>query len=161
MAILLNIVRPDVAFFGQKDAQQAIVIKQMAHDLAFATEIVVHPIVREQTGLAMSSRNQHLNDEQRKAASVLHRALSQARSAYENGETDARRLIALVQGIIEKEPSARIDYVSINDAQTLEGLEQIDEQPALLSLAAYIGETRLIDNIVLGQTGQNVVRANA
>ena len=161
VAILLNIARPDFALFGQKDAQQAIVIKQMARDLAFDTEIVVHPIVREQSGLAMSSRNQHLTEAQRRAATVLHRALSQARAAYENGETDARRLIALVRGIIEKEPLARIDYVSINDANSLNELERIEEDTALLSLAAFIGETRLIDNIVLGQTKTNVVRGNA
>ncbi|HEV8589660.1 MAG TPA: pantoate--beta-alanine ligase [Pyrinomonadaceae bacterium] len=161
VAILLNIVKPDFAFFGQKDAQQAIVIKQMARDLALDTEIVVRPIVREESGLAMSSRNQHLNDEQRRAATVLLQALLEARSAYENGERNAARLIETVRRAIEQEPLARIDYVSVNDAETLEELERVSDGAALLSLAVFIGETRLIDNIVLGQPVQNVVTVSA
>src|SRR5256714_2422301 len=157
VAILLNIVRPDFAFFGQKDSQQAVVIKQMARDLAFDTEIVVHPIVREQSGLAMSSRNQHLNEEQKRAAKVLHRSLNGARSAFENGERNPSRLVELVRKTIAQEPLVRIDYVSINDADTLDELKTLDESTALLSLAAFVGETRLIDNIVLGQSEQNVV----
>ncbi|HJZ79359.1 MAG TPA: pantoate--beta-alanine ligase, partial [Pyrinomonadaceae bacterium] len=108
------------------------------------------PIVREESGLAMSSRNAYLDDRQRKAAGVLHRALTQARSAYDDGEHNAARLIELVRETIESEPSVRIDYVSINDAVSLEPLDRLDdEQPALLSLAAFVGKTRLIDNVVL------------
>lgn len=152
VAILLNAVRPNFAFFGQKDAQQSIIIKQMVRDLAFDTEVVVLPIVREESGLAMSSRNGYLDKPQREAATVLNRALKQARSAYDEGERNALRLIELVRTAIETQPLARIDYVSVNDAVTLEKLEKLDDRPALLSLAVFIGKTRLIDNVVLGKT---------
>ena len=152
MAILFNIVRPHFAFFGQKDAQQSVIVKQMVRDLAFNTEIVVIPVVREESGLAMSSRNEYLNDEQRQAATVLSRALSQARAEYEDGEYSAARLIELVRSTIEKESLARIDYVSVNDAETLENLDKIEDRPVLLSLAVFVGKTRLIDNVVLGKT---------
>ena len=151
VAILLNAVKPDFAFFGQKDAQQAILIKRMVRDLALSAEIVVVPIVREQSGLAMSSRNNYLDDDQRRAATVLNRALSQARDAFEEGEHSAARLIELARASIEAEPLARIDYVSVNDAETLEKLEKIEDRPALVSLAVFIGNTRLIDNVVLGR----------
>ena len=157
VAILFNIVRPHFAFFGQKDAQQSVIVKQMVRDLAFNTEIVVLPVVREESGLAMSSRNEYLNDEQRQAATVLSRALSQARTAYEDGEYGAARLIELVRSIIEKEPLARIDYVSLNDAESLETLDKVEDRPALLSLAVFIGKTRLIDNVVLGKTKKQEV----
>ena len=151
VAILLNVVRPNFSFFGQKDAQQSILIKQMVRDLAFDTEIVVVPIAREESGLAMSSRNNYLNNEQRQAATVLNRALSKARSAYDEGEHSAADLIDLVRATIEKEPLARLDYVSVNDAETLEKLDKIHDRPALVSLAVFIGDTRLIDNVVLGR----------
>jgi pantoate--beta-alanine ligase len=156
VAILLNVVKPDFAFFGQKDAQQAILIKRMVRDLAFSAEIVVVPIVREESGLAMSSRNNYLDDEQRKAAGVLNRALSKAREAYEEGEHSAARLMELVRGTIEKEPLARIDYVSVNEAETLEKLEKIDDRTALVLLAVFIGKRRLIDNVVLGKAKKHV-----
>ena len=152
VAILLNAVRPNFAFFGQKDAQQSIIIKQMVHDLAFDTEIVVLPIVREESGLAMSSRNAYLDNEQRQAAAVLNRALLQARAAYDRGEHNASRLLEIVRAAIEAQPLARIDYVSINDAVTLQPVDKLDERPALLSLAVFFGQTRLIDNAVLGKT---------
>jgi len=152
VAILFNIVRPHFAFFGQKDAQQSVIVKQMVRDLALNTEIVVIPVVREESGLAMSSRNEYLNDEQRQAATVLSCALSQARAEYEDGECSAARLIELVRSTIEKESLARIDYVSVNDAETLENLDKIEDRPVLLSLAVFVGKTRLIDNVVLGKT---------
>ena len=152
VAILFNVIKPDFAFFGQKDGQQAVLVKRMVRDLAFNTEIVVLPVVREESGLAMSSRNNYLGDEGRRAATVLNRALSQAREAFEEGEHSATRLVELVRSIIEKEPLARIDYVSVNDAETLARLDRIDDRPALISLAAFIGKTRLIDNVVLGKT---------
>jgi len=161
VTILLNVVRPNFTFFGQKDAQQSIIIKKMVRDLAFDTEIVVLPIVREESGLAMSSRNAYLTDEQRRPATVLNRALSQARAAYDEGEHSAARLVELVRSVIEQEPLARIDYVSVNDAATLERLEKMDDRPAVLSLAVFIGNTRLIDNVVLGKSQKNVVSANA
>jgi len=152
VAILLNIVRPDVAFFGQKDAQQAAVLKRMVRDLAFDTKVVVLPIVREESGLALSSRNAYLSAEEKRAATVLHYGLSEVASAYENGERDGARLLQLVRSAIAVEPLARVDYISLNDAETFEPLEHIGERPALLSLAVYLGKTRLIDNMVLGQT---------
>ncbi len=152
VAILFNVVKPDFAFFGQKDAQQAVLIKRMVRDLAFNTEIVVLPIVRDASGLAMSSRNNYLDDEQRRAATVLKRALSKASEAYEEGEHSATRLTELVRATIEKEPLARIDYVHVNDAETLEQLDKLDDRPALISLAVFLGSTRLIDNVVLGKT---------
>src|SRR5712671_6528947 len=112
VAIMLNVVKPDFAFFGQKDAQQTVLIKRMVRDLAFSAEIVVLPIVREESGLAMSSRNSYLNDEQRQAAAVLNRALTQAREAFDQGEQSAARLTELVRATISREGMVRIDYVS-------------------------------------------------
>lgn len=157
VAILLNIVRPDVAFFGQKDAQQAAVLKRMVRDLAFDTKVIVLPIVREESGLALSSRNAYLSDEEKRAATVLHRGLSQAASAYENGERNAARLLEVARSTVSAEPLTRVDYVSLNDAETLEPLDRIEDRPALLSLAVYLGKTRLIDNMVLGQTAKQDV----
>src|SRR5262245_11952535 len=162
VAILLNAVRPNFAFFGQKDAQQSIIIKKMVRDLGFDTEIVVLPIVREESGLALSSRNTYLDKEERQAATILNRALSKANEAYETGEHSAGNLIELVRSQIEQEPLARIDYVSINDADSLEKLDKIDDdRTALLSLAVFIGKTRLIDNVVLGESQKNAASANA
>jgi pantoate--beta-alanine ligase len=152
VAILLNIVRPDVAFFGQKDAQQAAVLKRMVRDLAFDTKVVVLPIVREESGLALSSRNAYLTDEQKRAATVLHRGLSRASRAHTEGERSAERLIQIVSETIASEPLARVDYISLNDAETFQPLVQVEEKPALLAVAVYIGKTRLIDNMVLGVT---------
>jgi pantoate--beta-alanine ligase len=149
VALLLNVIRPDFAFFGQKDAQQAIVIKQMVRDLAFDSEVVVLPTARAESGLALSSRNDYLDDEQINAATVLYRSLSRAAAEYDKGERDPERLIAGVKSTIEKEPLARIDYVSVNDAETLEQLDELGDRPALISMAAFIGKTRLIDNVVL------------
>ena len=132
----------------------------MVRDLAFDTEVIVRPIMREESGLAMSSRNQHLNEEQRRAATILRQALLKARVTYENGERNAARLIDGVREIIEQEPLVQIDYVSLNDAETLAKLQRVDNGTALLSLAAFVGRTRLIDNIVLGQSQQNAVTAN-
>ena len=160
VSILLNIVRPNFAFFGQKDAQQSIVIKQMVRDLAFDSEIVVSPIVREESGLALSSRNSYLDDSERKAAAILNQALLQARTAYADGERNAAKLIEIVRSTIADEPRARIDYVSLNDGETLEKLDRIHERPALLSLAVFIGKTRLIDNVVLSESKKIAVTAN-
>jgi pantoate--beta-alanine ligase len=160
VAVLLNVVKPDFAFFGQKDAQQAILIKRMVRDLAFSAEIVVVPIVREESGLAMSSRNNYLSDEQRRAAAVLHRALAKTRAAYDEGERSGARLIERARTTIEKEPLARIDYVSVNDADTLDKLDKIEDRPALISLAVFIGNTRLIDNVVLGRATKDAASAH-
>jgi pantoate--beta-alanine ligase len=148
VAKLFNIVQPTRAYFGQKDAQQAAVIRKMAADLDMNLEVIILPTVREPDGLAMSSRNTYLNPEQRRAATVLYRALSLARELRANGETDAGEIRRRMTELIRQEPLATIDYVSIADAETLGELDRV-EPPALVSLAVKIGRTRLIDNTVL------------
>jgi pantoate--beta-alanine ligase len=149
VAKLFNAVGPDKAYFGQKDAQQAAVIRQMVRDLNFPLEVVICPTVREADGLAMSSRNTYLNHAERKAATVLYRALSAARAAYENGERKADALRKIMRETINAEPLARLQYVSCADYDTLEELEKVSGK-TLLSMAVYLGKTRLIDNFVLG-----------
>lgn len=149
ITVFLNIIRPDFAFFGQKDGQQALIIKRLVRDLAFDTEVVVLPTVREDSGLAMSSRNAYLSAEEHEAAQVIHQALMKARETYKAGERSAGRLAETVRTTIEAEPRARLDYVSVTDAETLEKLDKLDEQAILIVVGAYIGKTRLIDNIVL------------
>jgi len=148
-AKLFNIIQPTRAYFGQKDAQQAIVIKKMVADLNMNLEIVVVPTVRESNGLAMSSRNTYLNPEERQAATVLFKALSLARELWHGGEKDADKIRHQMTSLIHKEPLAKIDYVSIADANTMEELKKID-RPAIVFLAIRIGKTRLIDNVILG-----------
>jgi len=148
VAKLFNIVQPARAYFGQKDAQQAIVIKKMVADLNMNLEIVTVPTVREPDGLAMSSRNIYLSPDEREAAAVLYQALSLAQKLWAQGETDARHLRREVINLIQKQPLASVDYVSIADAETLDELDTVNP-PALVSLAVKIGKTRLIDNVVL------------
>jgi len=148
VAKLFNIVQPTKAYFGQKDAQQAIVIKKMVADLNMNLEIVTIPTVREPDGLAMSSRNTYLNPEERRAAVVLYQALNLAQQLWSQGEKDAKKLRQEMTGLIQQQPLATIDYVSVADAETLEELDEV-KPPALVSLAVKIGKTRLIDNIVL------------
>jgi pantoate--beta-alanine ligase len=145
---LFNAVEPQKAYFGQKDAQQVTVIKQMTRDLNFPIEIVVGPTVREPDGLAMSSRNSYLDSQQRKAATILYRALNAAKVAYAAGERRAQALRDLMQETIESEPLAKMQYVSCADRDTLHELDKI-ENGALLSMAVYVGKTRLIDNLIL------------
>lgn len=149
VAKLLNIVEPTRAYFGQKDAQQVVVVKKMVADLNMNVEIVVVPTQREPDGLAMSSRNVYLNDSERQAALVLWKSLNLAQEVWSKGERRAENIRQQMLGLIQKEPLARIDYVSIADPERLEELAEID-QTALVSLAVYVGKTRLIDNIVLG-----------
>jgi pantoate--beta-alanine ligase len=148
VAKLFNSVQPQKAFFGQKDAQQAVVIRRMAHDLDFPVEIVVCPTVREPDGLAMSSRNVYLNPAEREAARVLYRALQAARQAFEAGERDAEGLRRLMAEMINREPLAHLQYVSCAGVESLEEL-QGPVHSALLSMAVYVGRTRLIDNLIL------------
>jgi pantoate--beta-alanine ligase len=148
VAKLFNAVQPHSAYFGQKDAQQAAVIRQMARDLNFPIEIVICPIVREPDGLAMSSRNVYLEPEQRKAATVLSRALQAAKEAYEEGERDADTIRGKMKEVLASEPLANVQYVSCADYDTLKELNTVTGK-ALLSMAVFIGKTRLIDNIVL------------
>jgi pantoate--beta-alanine ligase len=145
---LFNIVEPTKAYFGQKDAQQCVVIKKMVADLNMNLEIVIVPTVREPDGLAMSSRNTYLKPDERKAAVVLYQALNLARQMWSQGEKDAEKIRQAMIDHIGKQPLAIIDYVSIADAETLEELKEI-KPPAVVSLAVKIGRPRLLDNIVL------------
>lgn len=147
---LLNVTQPHFAYFGRKDAQQVIVIKRMVADLSIDTEVVVGPTVREEDGLALSSRNVYLSINERKAATALRRALERARTIFNGGERESPRLIAAMRSVIEAEPLARIDYVAITNATNLDPVDFIpNDEPTLVSMAVYIGTTRLIDNIVL------------
>lgn len=148
VAKLFNIVEPDVAFFGQKDAAQAAIIRRMVRDLNFPVEIVVGPIVREPDGLAMSSRNAYLDPQQRKAALALHRALLRVQSLFDQGERSATKLIAAGKQEFTEEPSVRLDYLEIVDPETLNPLVNA-LNGSVVAVAAFVGTTRLIDNIVL------------
>ncbi len=148
VAKLFNIVEPARAYFGQKDAQQVIVIKKMVTDLNMNLNVVISPTVREADGLAMSSRNTYLSPEERKAALVLWKSLNMAQHLWQDGECKADSLRQKMIAFIQKEPLAEIDYVSVADPETLEEIAEI-ERPALVSLAVNIGKTRLIDNIIL------------
>ena len=154
VTILFNVVRPDFAFFGQKDAQQTLIVRRLTRDLAFDTEIVILPTVREESGLALSSRNAYLDEDERRAATVLYRALRTAKEAYKNGERNASRIADSVRSTVETEARARLDYVSVADADTLEKLEKLDDRPVLIALAVHVGKTRLIDNVVLNRARQ-------
>ncbi len=149
VAKLFNAVQPHKAYFGQKDAQQVAVIRRMVRDLSFPIEIVVCPTTREPDGLAMSSRNVYLDADQRKAATVLFRSLSAAKELYEAGERDAEKLRGKIQELLASEPLAEPQYVSCADYDSLEELDVIRGK-TLLSMAVFIGKTRLIDNFVIG-----------
>ncbi|WKZ46710.1 MAG: pantoate--beta-alanine ligase [Anaerolineales bacterium] len=149
VAKLFNAVQPHKAYFGQKDAQQVAVIRQMVRDLNFPIEIVVCPTTREPDGLAMSSRNVYLDAKQRQAATVLFRSLSAAKELFEAGERDAEKLREKMKEVLASEPLAEPQYVSCADYDTLEELTEIKGK-ALLSMAVFFGKTRLIDNFVLG-----------
>ena len=147
---LFNVVDPHFAFLGRKDAQQVVIVKRMVRELAMSVEIVVCPTVREEDGLALSSMNVNLNTEERKAATVLRRALERCLSLYNGGERDAARLIASMRSVIEAEPLARLDYAAVTDVDRLDPVDVIPASgPTLVSLAVHIGATRLTDNIVL------------
>jgi pantoate--beta-alanine ligase len=148
VAKLFNIVEPDVAFFGQKDAAQVAIIRRMLRDLNFPVEIVVGPIVREADGLAMSSRNAYLSPEHRKQALVLYRSLMRVRKLVDEGESTAAELIAVAKNEIATEPAARLDYFEIVNPDTLDPVEDVS-RGALAAVAAFFGTTRLIDNVVL------------
>lgn len=145
---LFNIVKPDRAYFGQKDAQQLAVIKRMVKDLNVDTEIVGCPIVREADGLAKSSRNTYLNPDERKAALILSRSLKLGRELIENGETDAKAVIKAITDSINTEPLAKIDYVDVVDFDTITPVDKIGKS-VLVAIAVYIGKTRLIDNFII------------
>jgi pantoate--beta-alanine ligase len=148
VAKLFHIIEPDAAFFGQKDAAQLAVIRRMVRDLKFPVEIVACPIVREADGLAMSSRNAYLNREERGRALVLQRALRETERQFVAGERSVAKLIAAGKEVFAGEPRVRLDYFEIVDPVTLEPVERISQE-TLVAVAAYVGTTRLIDNVVL------------
>jgi len=151
VTILFNAIRPDLAFFGQKDAQQVAVIKRMTADLGFETEIVVVKTVREESGLALSSRNRILTSEEREKAAVIFGALRDAKLAFKKGERNAAKLIEMVQERIAAEPLAAVDYISVVDGRTLEPVEKVSETETLIAAAVRFGQVRLIDNVVLNR----------
>ena len=146
---LFNIVTPDMAFFGRKDAQQLAIIRRMVRDLSYGIEVVACPIVREADGLARSSRNTYLNPAERKAALCLSRAVFRGQELVGAGERDAEKLVAEMRAVIEAEPLARIDYVSAVDGETMLPVEELTDG-VLAAMAVYIGKTRLIDNFIVG-----------
>jgi len=148
VAKLFNLFQPDRAYFGQKDAQQVVVVKRMVADLNFPVQVVVCPTVRAPDGLALSSRNSYLNAEERRAATVLHRALTSAAALYGSGERGTNRLCAAMTAVLDTEPLARAEYVSAADPETLEEADRLADG-VLLSLAVKIGNVRLIDNILI------------
>lgn len=151
VTILFNTIRPDFAVFGQKDAQQGAVIKRLVQDLGFETEIVMMPIVREESGLAMSSRNSHLSEEDRQKASIIYKSLREAKIAFKNGERDASELAEIVRRGLASEAAALIDYVAVVDMDSFEPIEKVGENPVLVAVAVSFGKTRLIDNAVFNR----------
>jgi len=145
---LFNIVCPDIAYFGQKDAQQAIIIKRMVKDLNIPVKIKVLPIVREKDGLAMSSRNTYLNEKERKDALVLYQALNLAKDLIKSGITDSGKIIDRLRRFIKKKKNAKIDYISVVDTDNLNPVKKVSKK-CLIALAVWIGRTRLIDNIIV------------
>jgi pantoate--beta-alanine ligase len=151
VAKLFNIVSPDVALFGKKDAQQALMIQRMARDLNFGVEIAVCPIVREADGLAMSSRNRHLNPVERKAATVLRRSLCEAKTLIQRGEIDSGMIGKRMAQVFQEEPLVRVDYIELIDPDTLESVKSV-QHGTVIAVAAFVGTTRLIDNWSVGES---------
>ena len=151
VTILFNTMRPDYAFFGQKDAQQVAVIRRLTRDLGFDTEIVVGKTVREETGLAMSSRNSLLSADERAKATIIYQALRKAKIAVKEGERNAVRIAEVVRETVKSEPLAQLDYVAVVDNETLEPVEKIGETAVLIAVAARFGDVRLIDNTIINR----------
>jgi pantoate--beta-alanine ligase len=152
---LFEIVQPRLAYFGRKDAQQARILTQMAADLDLDTQLVVCPIVREPDGLALSSRNVYLKENDRRSATALYRALDNARNEIAAGQQDVARLLVAIRGIIDSEPGVKLDYAEIVDAETLDPVLRL-RRTCLILLAAYVSGTRLIDNALVEQSGDNL-----
>lgn len=151
VTILFNTVRPDLAFFGQKDAQQVAVIRRLSTDLGFETEIVVLPTVREGSGLALSSRNERLTSEEREKASVIIDALREAKLAFKKGERNAADLTQIVRHRMATEPLARLEYAAVVDRDSMQTIDKVGDTEALIVVAAYFGDVRLIDNVILNR----------
>lgn len=145
---LFNIVQPDRAYFGQKDAQQLATIKRFVRDLNFPVEVIPCPIIREDDGLAKSSRNTYLNPEERQAALILSKSLKLGKAAIDNGERDAQKVIKIIKDNLETEPLARVDYVEVVDFENIQRIDRIEGE-TLVAIAVYIGKTRLIDNFIV------------
>lgn len=148
VAKLFHIVEPDIAVFGQKDAAQVAIIKRMVRDLMLPTEIVVAPIVREADGLALSSRNMYLSPEERRQALVLSRALREVEARHQNGEANSANLTSIARSVFALEPAVRVDYIEVVDSETLEPVAMAGRN-TLVAVAAFVGATRLIDNVIL------------
>ena len=148
VAKLFGIIKPDIAYFGQKDAQQAVVIRKMAEDLNMGLEVKVLPIIREEDGLAMSSRNVYLSTDDRRQATVLYRSLQDAEAAIKKGERDPKKIVKMMSDMISHVPTSKIDYISIVDTKNLKSVDKIDGE-TLIALAVFIGKTRLIDNVIV------------
>lgn len=148
VAKLFNITMPDIAYFGRKDAQQAIIVKRMAEDLNMSVKIKVMPIVREKDGLAMSSRNVYLNPKERGRAQSIYKSLKSAKELFDNGERDSKKIVNKIKRIINNQPDTKIDYVAIVDTKDLKDIKRISGE-ALAAVAVWVGKTRLIDNIML------------
>ena len=151
VTILFNTIRPDFAYFGQKDAQQVAIVRRLTRDLGFEMEIVELPTIREESGLAMSSRNQLLDDSSREKASVLLRSLKEAKLAYKNGERNALKLTEIVQRTLAEEPAAQVDYIAVVDRDSLEPIEKVGDREMLIAAAVSFGNVRLIDNVILNR----------
>ena len=151
VTILFNTIRPDFAFFGQKDAQQVAVIKRLTTDLGFETEIVIVPTIREESGLAMSSRNELLSPDERTRAAIIIGALREAKLAFKKGERNASELTQIVMNVIATEPSAKLDYVAVVDRESMQSVDRIGDREALIVTAVQLGNVRLIDNVILNR----------
>jgi pantoate--beta-alanine ligase len=151
VTILLNTIRPDFAFFGQKDAQQSVVIRRLVKDLGFETEVMVLPTIREESGLALSSRNTFLSEEDKKDASVIFQGLKEAKIAFREGERNAAKLAEIVRDKIGTISRAKVDYVAVVDADDLQPLTKIEDETVLIAVAARFGSVRLIDNTILNR----------
>jgi len=158
VAKLFEIIKPDIAYFGQKDAQQALVVGKMVDDLNMDVTIKTLPTVRDDDGVAISSRNVYLSKTERKDAAVLYKSLEAAHQAVESGERNAKKLVERIRGIISTVPSAKVDYISIVDARSLKGISRIKGE-ALATLAVFVGKTRLIDNMILNTAVPGAIRA--
>src|SRR5215510_3866301 len=152
LSVLFNLIHPKFVFLGQRDPQQAVIVKKLIRDLHIPVEVVITPIAREEDGLVCSSRNRRLSHEERFAAPVLYRVLRLAEELFNDGERNPSRIIKAMRKEIEKEPLARIDFVAITDTEHLDPLDDLTEQNALVSVAAYFGKTRLTDNTILSDS---------
>ena len=150
VAKLFEIVKPDIAYFGQKDAQQAFIVKRMIEDLNMDITLKIMPIVREEDGLAMSSRNVYLKSSERKEATQIYKSLEEARELVNSGENDSKEVAKKVRNVLQKTPSLKIDYISLVDVNSLQDVSKINNE-TLLAVAAFAGKTRLIDNIILNR----------